>query len=80
VDYIYNRDLNDPGLPQRETCRVLKGAYTGVDNARGGLRRQLAAASRRGSRLVPTCAANGQAGACFQRLNNAVGNQVRPLT
>jgi hypothetical protein len=65
VDYIYNRDLNDPvyinaNLPAAES------AYTGVDNRP----RWVATASN------PPCATSGQAGPCVNRLNNAVGGQV----
>ena len=76
LDYIYNRDLNAPvyvnaNLPAPE------GAYTGVDN------RPRWAATTPGAALapgitvsLPLCAATGQAGPCFTRLNNAVGNQI----
>jgi hypothetical protein len=72
VDYAYNRDLNDPvylnaNLPAAES------SYTGVD-ARP---RWVATAA------LPACGANGNAisvadptGGCFQRINNAIGNQV----
>lgn len=75
-EFIYNRDLNDPfyinaNLPTAE------GAYTGADN------RPRWAATTAGAALapgittsLPTCATAGQAGPCFTRLNNAVGNQV----
>jgi hypothetical protein len=65
VDYIYNRDLNDPvyinaNLPAAES------AYTGVDNRPRWV----------ATPAFPTCASSGQAGPCVTRLNNAVGNQV----
>jgi hypothetical protein len=64
-EFIYNRDLNDPyyinaNLPAAES------AYTGIDN-----RPRWVATT-----AFPTCAANGQAGPCVTRLNNAIGNQV----
>src|ERR1700730_8150432 len=65
IDYIYNRDLNDPvyinaNLPAAES------AYSGVDNRP----RWVATPS------FPACATTGQAGPCVTRLNNAVGDQV----
>ena len=65
VDYIYNRDLNDPvyinaNLPAAES------AYTGVDNRPRWV----------ATPAFPTCAATGQVGPCVTRLNNAVGDQV----
>ena len=65
VDYIYNRDLNDPvyinaNLPAAES------AYTGVDNRPRWV----------ATPAFPTCASSGQVGPCVTRLNNAVGNQV----
>src|ERR1043166_4110583 len=74
VDYAYNRDLNDPvyinaNLPAPDS------AYTGVD-----------ARPRWVATTAPTqlaCGATGNAvtaanptGSCFQRINNATGNQV----
>jgi hypothetical protein len=63
VDYIYNRDLNDPvylnaNLPAAES------AYAGVDN-----RPRWVATT-----AFPSC--NTTASPCVTRLNNAVGNQV----
>jgi hypothetical protein len=65
VDYIYNRDLNDPvyinaNLPPAES------AYTGVDTRP----RWVATAA------FPVCSSAGQVGPCVTRLNNAVGGQV----
>jgi hypothetical protein len=72
VDYAYSRDLNDPvylnaNLPAAESN------YTGVD-ARP---RWVATAA------LPACGTTGNGisaanptGSCFQRINNAVGNQV----
>ena len=76
VDYIYNRDLNDPvyinaNLPGAE------GAYTGIDNRPRWAATAAGAALAPGMTVaLPTCAATGQVGSCFQRINNAVGNQV----
>jgi Carboxypeptidase regulatory-like domain len=74
VDYAYNRDLNAPvylnaNLPAADT------AYTGVD---GRPRWATLTGATQGS-----CGASGNAitaanptGGCFQRINNAIGNQV----
>jgi carboxypeptidase family protein len=74
VDYAYNRDLNAPvylnaNLPAPDT------AYTGVDG------RPRWAALTGPTQLA--CGATGNAvtaanptGSCFQRINNAIGNQV----
>ena len=76
VDYIYNRDLNDPvyinaNLPAAE------GAYTGVDNRPRWATTAAGAALAPGMTVaLPACAATGQVGPCAFRLNNAVGNQV----
>jgi len=76
IDYAYNRDLNDPvylnaNLPAPE------GAYLGVDNRpRWAFTAPGAALAPGITVALPSCAALGQAGGCFQRLNNAVGNQV----
>jgi hypothetical protein len=64
-EYIYNRDLNDP-LYVNANLPAAESAYTGVDNRP----RWVATAA------FPVCAAAGQVGPCFTRLNNAVGNQV----
>jgi len=76
LDYIYNRDVNAPvylnaNLPGPE------GAYTGVDNRPRWAATAAGATPAPGITIaLPTCAANGQAGACFTRLNNAPGNQI----
>jgi Carboxypeptidase regulatory-like domain len=76
LDYIYNRDLNAPvyvnaNLPAPE------GAYTGVDNRpRWAFTAPGAALAPGITVALPSCAATGQAGPCFTRLNNAVGNQI----
>jgi hypothetical protein len=76
VDFIYSNDLNDP-VYINANLPGAQGAYTGVDD------RPRWAATTPGAVLapginvsLPTCAANGQVGPCYQRLNNAVGNQV----
>ena len=76
IDYIYNRDLNAP-VYLNANLPAAEGAFTGVDN------RPRWAATTPGAALapgitvsLPTCAANGQVGSCFTRLNNAVGNQI----
>jgi len=71
VEYIYNRDLNDP-LYINANMPAPSGAYTGVDN-----RIRWASTAAPGVTTVyPTCASAGQAGPCIFRINNAVGNQV----
>jgi hypothetical protein len=65
LDYIYNRDLNAP-VYVNANLPAAQSAYTGVDN-----RPRWVATT-----AFPACAAGGQAGPCFQRLNNAVGNQI----
>jgi hypothetical protein len=76
VDYIYNRDLNAP-VYINANLPAAQGAYLGVDN-----RPRWAATAAGTTPLpgittsLPACAATGQAGPCFQRLNNAVGNQI----
>jgi Carboxypeptidase regulatory-like domain len=76
VDYIYNRDLNDPvyinaNLPAAE------GAFTGVDNRPRWATTAAGATPAPGIAVsLPACAATGQVGPCAFRLNNATGNQV----
>ena len=76
VDYMYNRDLNDPvyinaNLPAAE------GRFLGVDNRPRWAATAAGATPAPGIAVaLPACAAAGQAGSCFQRINNAVGNQV----
>ena len=76
VDYIYNRDLNDP-VYINANLPAPTGAYLGVDNRPRWLATAAGAALAPGiTTALPACAANGQVGACVSRLNNAVGNQV----
>ena len=76
VDYIYNRDLNDP-VYLNANLPASVGAYTGVDNRPRWVATAAGAALAPGiTTSLPACAANGQTGACISRLNNAVGNQV----
>jgi len=76
LDFIYNRDLNDPvylnaNLPGAE------GTYLGVDNRPRWAATAAGATPLPGITVsLPTCAATGQVGGCFQRLNNAPGNQI----
>ena len=65
LDYIYNRDVNAP-VYLNANLPAANSAYTGVDNRP----RWVATAAS------PACAATGQIGGCFQRLNNAPGNQI----
>ncbi len=65
LDYIYNRDLNAPAYINAN-LPAADSAYTGVDNRP----RWVATATS------PACASTGQIGGCFQRLNNAPGNQI----
>ena len=76
LDYIYNRDLNDP-VYINANLPAATGAYTGVDN------RPRWAATAAGAVLapgittaLPACASAGQVGPCVSRLNNAIGNQI----
>lgn len=76
VDYLVGHDINAPVYVQ-SNLPAAEGAYTGIDN------RPRWAATAPGAALapgitvaLPACAANGQVGPCFQRLNNAVGNQI----
>ncbi len=64
-EVIYSRDVNgaayfNANLPAAES------AYTGADS-----RMRWVATT-----TMPACATNGQVGPCFQRINNAVGDQV----
>jgi len=76
LDYIYNRDLNDPvyinaNLPAAE------GAYLGVDNRPRWAATAAGATPAPGINVaLPACASTGQVGPCVTRLNNAVGNQI----
>jgi len=65
LDYIYNRDVNAP-VYLNANLPAANSAYTGVDNRP----RWVATATS------PACAATGNVGGCFQRLNNTPGNQV----
>jgi hypothetical protein len=75
-DFIYNRDLNAPvyinaNLPAPE------GAYTGIDNRPRWAPTAAGATPAPGiTTSLPACAAAGQVGPCYQKLNNAVGDQV----
>src|SRR3954470_22189159 len=70
LDYIYNQDVNAPvyinaNLPAAE------GAYTGVDNRPRWAATAAGATPAPGITVaLPTCAATGQTGPCFTRLNN----------
>ena len=65
LDYIYNRDVNAP-VYLNANLPAANSAYTGVDNRP----RWVATATS------PACAATGNVGGCFQRLNNTPGNQI----
>ena len=76
LDYIYNRDLNAP-VYANVNLPAAEGAYLGVDNRPRWAATAAGATPAPGITVaLPTCAATGQVGACFQRLNNAVGNQI----
>jgi Carboxypeptidase regulatory-like domain len=76
VDYSYNMDVNDP-VYLNANLPAAQGAYLGVDNRPRWAATAPGATPALGiTTALPTCAANGQAGPCFQRLNNAPGNQV----
>ena len=76
LDYIYNRDLNAP-VYVNANLPAAEGAYTGVDNRPRWAATAPGAAPAPGITVaLPACAATGQVGACFTRLNNAPGNQI----
>ena len=76
LDYIYNRDLNAP-VYVNANLPAAEGAYTGVDNRPRWAATAPGAALAPGINVaLPACAATGQVGPCFTRLNNAVGNQI----
>jgi hypothetical protein len=76
LDYIYNRDLNDPVYVQAN-LPAAEGAYLGVDNRPRWALTAVGTTPAIGiTTSLPACAANGQVGPCYQRLNNAVGNQI----
>ena len=74
ADYAYNRDINAPvylnaNLPAPDS------AYTGVDARPRWVALNTATQAACGATGNAVTAAN-PAGSCFQRINNAVGNQV----
>ena len=76
LDYIYNRDLNAP-VYLNANLPAAEGAYTGVDNRPRWAATAPGATPQPGITVsLPTCAAAGQTGGCFQRLNNAPGSQI----
>jgi hypothetical protein len=76
LDYIYNRDVNAP-VYVNANLPAAEGAYTGVDNRPRWAATAAGAAPAPGiSVALPACAAAGQVGQCFTRLNNAPGNQI----
>jgi hypothetical protein len=76
AEYIYNKDINDP-LYLNANLPAPQGAYTGIDNRGRWVSTAAGAALPPGITIAsPACAAAGQAGGCFTRINNAVGNQV----
>jgi hypothetical protein len=76
LDYIYNRDVNAP-VYVNANLPAAEGAYTGVDNRPRWAATAPGAAPAPGITVaLPTCAAAGQIGPCFTRLNNAPGNQI----
>ena len=76
IDYIFNRDVNAP-VYLNANLPAAEGAFTGVDNRPRWAATAPGAAPAPGIVVaLPTCAATGQAGACFTRLNNAAGNQI----
>src|SRR5262252_5208853 len=76
LDYIYNNDLNAP-VYLNANLPAPQGAYTGVDNRpRWALTAPGATPAPGINVALPTCAATGQVGPCYQRLNNATGNQI----
>jgi hypothetical protein len=76
LDYIYNRDVNAP-VYLNANLPVAEGAYTGADKRpRWAITAPGATPAPGISVALPDCAALGQVGACYRRLNNAPGNQV----
>ena len=76
IDYIFNRDVNAP-VYLNANLPAAEGAFTGVDNRPRWAATAPGAAPAPGIVVaLPTCAATGQVGACFTRLNNAPGNQI----
>jgi hypothetical protein len=76
LDYIYNRDVNAP-VYVNANLPAAEGAYTGVDNRPRWAATAVGATPAPGITVaLPACAATGQVGACFTRLNNATGNQI----
>jgi hypothetical protein len=65
LDYIYNRDVNAP-VYLNANLPAANSAYTGVDARPRWVQ----------TATSPACAATGNVGGCFQRLNNTPGNQV----
>src|SRR4029079_571654 len=76
LDYIFNRDMSAP-VYINANLPAAQGAFTGVDNRPRWASTAPGTAPAPGiTTALPPCAATGQAGPCFQRLNNAVGNQI----
>jgi hypothetical protein len=76
LDYIFNRDLNDP-VYINANFPAAEGAYLGIDNRPRWAATAVGATPALGiTTLLPACASTGQVGACVTRLNNAVGNQI----
>jgi len=71
VDYIYNRDINDPAYINAN-LPAPSGTYSGVDSRV----RWTTTAAPGVTTVYPTCAVAGQVGPCVNRINNAAGNQI----
>ena len=77
LDYIYNRDLNAPVYVNANLPAAAGRLYSASTTGRGGPSTTPGATPAPGiTTALPTCAAAGQVGPCFQRLNNAPGNQI----
>src|SRR5262245_19813658 len=76
IDYIYNRDLNDP-VYVNANLPAPTGTFLGVDNRNRWTATPAGTAPLPGVTVaLPACAATGQVGPCNLRLNNAPGNQI----
>ena len=76
LDYIYNNDLHAP-VYLNANLPAAQGTYVGVDNRPRWTATLPGTPPAPGiTTSLPACAAAGQVGPCFQRLNNAPGNQI----
>jgi carboxypeptidase family protein len=74
LDYIYNRDINDP-VYVNANLPAADSAYTGIDPRPRWVTTAAATQAACGATGNAVTAAN-PTGGCFQRINNAPGNQI----